>query len=31
VEAYAHSRAGGSFLVINPADGATLAAGTVQD
>jgi len=31
VEPYAHSRAGGSFLVINAADGATLAAGTVLD
>ncbi|KHK95884.1 sulfate adenylyltransferase [Microbacterium mangrovi] len=31
VEQYALSREGGSFLVINPADGATLAAGTVLD
>ncbi|ALJ18777.1 sulfate adenylyltransferase subunit 1 [Microbacterium sp. No. 7] len=30
VEPYAVSRAGGSFLVIHPSDGATLAAGTVQ-
>jgi sulfate adenylyltransferase subunit 1 len=29
IEPYAHSREGGSFLVINPSDGATLAAGTV--
>ncbi|GAA5036476.1 sulfate adenylyltransferase subunit 1 [Microbacterium fluvii] len=29
VEPYARGRAGGSFLVIHPADGATLAAGTV--
>jgi sulfate adenylyltransferase subunit 1 len=29
VEPYAQGRAGGSFLVIHPSDGATLAAGTV--
>jgi sulfate adenylyltransferase subunit 1 len=29
-EPYAQNRAGGSFLVIHPSDGATLAAGTVQ-
>jgi sulfate adenylyltransferase subunit 1 len=29
VEPYALGRAGGSFLVIHPSDGATLAAGTV--
>ncbi|WP_353808982.1 sulfate adenylyltransferase subunit 1 [Agromyces sp. SYSU T00194] len=31
VEPYSRHRAGGSFLVIHPADGATLAAGTVRD
>jgi sulfate adenylyltransferase subunit 1 len=30
LEAYRDSRDGGSFLVIHPADGATLAAGIVQ-
>jgi sulfate adenylyltransferase subunit 1 len=30
VEPYALDRSGGAFLVINPSDGATLAAGTVQ-
>ncbi|WP_374976152.1 sulfate adenylyltransferase subunit 1 [Microbacterium trichothecenolyticum] len=31
LEAYATSRHGGSFLVIHPSDGATLAAGIVRD
>ncbi|WP_448712704.1 sulfate adenylyltransferase subunit 1 [Microbacterium profundi] len=31
LEPYAHSRAGGSLLLIHPADGATLAAATVVD
>lgn len=31
LELYSHTRAGGSFLVIHPSDGATLAAGIVRD
>ncbi|KRA24800.1 sulfate adenylyltransferase [Microbacterium sp. Root61] len=31
LEAYERNRAGGSFLVIHPSDGATLAAGIVRD
>ena len=30
VESYAHSRTGGAFLLIDPSDGYTLAAGMVQ-
>ncbi len=31
LETYASARHGGSFLVIHPADGSTLAAGIVRD